>query len=130
YISPDKQVDASTSRFKDQVWFIKNLSHYDFAIDFDIMQQFCSFSNYGVTSDSRYPQYMILLPDTAPLDEDGNPDYSEAQIVPMTEENCHETIWQEIPEDSKEEEADLGSKLMALFRWLTTIFTFLLSLFK
>ncbi|MDD6011849.1 MAG: alpha/beta fold hydrolase [Oscillospiraceae bacterium] len=130
YISPDKQVDASTSRFKDQIWFIKNLSHYDFAIDFDIMQQFCSFSNYEVTSDSRYPQYMILLPDTAPLDEDGNPDYSEAQIVPMTEENCHETIWQEVPEDSKEEEADLGSKLMALFRWLTTIFTFLLSLFK
>lgn len=84
-----------------------------------------------VSTDPNFPQYVILLPDSVPINEEtGKKDFSQGKIVPMTEENCNMVLWSEIHEDTKEESPTVVTKLMAFFRWLTSIFKYLTSLFK
>lgn len=129
YISADKQVDASTSLFKDSVWFQKNVGHNQYLVDYPLMEEFCRHTNFTVYDNPRYPQYMILLPDTLATDpETGEKDLDTGDIVPMTSENCHLTLWDESPEGAKPEEPTVASRLMAFFRWLVTMFKFILGL--
>lgn len=115
YISFDKQVDASTSLFKDTLWVEKNVSHDNWDYDYKLIEAFASTPNMTVWSDSNFPQYVIRLPDTG-------------EIVPMTAENCNITLWDEIPDDTKYEEPNLVTKLVALMRWLTAMLKYLLHL--
>ena len=99
YISPDKQVDASTCFWPDNTWFIKGVTHSDWT----------SFENnltYTViTADRQYTindftdcgQYMVAIPQR---DEDGNIKYGRdgssymyADYVEMTVDNCHVEAW-------------------------------------
>lgn len=129
YISPDKMVDASTSLFKDSLWIRKNVSHDYTAKDYDIALEFCRHTNFTVESDARYPQYMILLPDTIEKDpETGASIYDTGEIVPMTDENCHLTLWDELPEETQKDELTIGSRIIAFFRWLTAMLKFLLGI--
>ena len=126
YISPDKMVDASTSLFKDSLWIMKNLSHDNNEIDYPLIAAFCRNTEFTVNSDPDYPQYMILLPDTMERDpETGALDNDTGKVVPMTEENCHLTLWDEIPDDAKQEPT-IASRIMAFFRWLTAMIKFIL----
>ena len=50
---------------------------------------------------------------------------STGDVVPMTKENCNLTIWDEMPEESKEEPT-IGSRIIAFFRWLTAMIKFIL----
>ena len=126
YISPDKMVDASTSLFKDSLWIMKNLSHDNTALDYELIEAFCRNTEFTVDSDPRFPQYMILLPETMERDpETGALDNSTGTIVPMTEENCHLSLWDEIPEDAQEEPT-IASRIAAFFRWLTAMIKFIL----
>lgn len=128
YISPDKMVDASTSLFKDTLWVRKNVSHDYFEKDYELITEFCRHTNFDINSDARYPQYMILLPETMEKDpETGATDYSTGDIVPMTAENCHLTLWDNIPEESKTEPT-IGSRIIAFFRWLTAMLKFIVGL--
>lgn len=76
YISPDKQVDASTALVPDSTWFIKNITHKNFPDSiFDLILSIIqSKSQFTVWDDENYPQYMIYDKNT-----DG--------IAPLTEEN-------------------------------------------
>ena len=126
YISYDKQVDASTSIFKDTLWVLKNVSHDYTEFDYKLIEKFCKSTNFNVNSDPNYPQFMIMLPDTMDIDPETNGRIlASGDIVPMTEENANLTLWDEIPEDSKKEPT-LVSKLMAFFRWLTAMIKFIL----
>ncbi len=128
YISPDKMVDASTSIFKDSLWIMKNLSHDNTTLDYELIEVFCRNTGFTVDSDPRFPQYMILLPDTMERDpETGALDNSTGTIVPMTDENCHLTLWDEIPEDAKEEPT-IASRIVAFFRWPTAMIKFILNI--
>lgn len=66
YISPDKQVDASTCLFPDKTWFIKDSKHLDFikAID-ELMLSILRFDgDMTVKDNASYPQYMVQIEST------------------------------------------------------------------
>ncbi len=106
YISPDKQVDASTCFWPDSTWFIKGVTHSDWT----------SFENnvaYTVITADRQltvddftdcSQYMVAIPQR---DENGNIKYGQsdylmdADYVKMTEENCHVEAWADDVEAEK-----------------------------
>ena len=126
YISADNMVDASTSLFKDSLWIFKNVSHSNTSFDYPLVTAFCRNTEFTINSDPKYPQYHILLPDTMERDpETGALDNDSGEIVPMTKDNCHLTLWDEIPEASKEEPT-VVSRIMAFFRWLTAMIKFIL----
>ncbi|MCR4616314.1 MAG: hypothetical protein K5756_09230 [Clostridiales bacterium] len=77
YISPDKQIDASTCLFPDTTWFIKNVGHRTFpeCIETDLMLPF--FRRDGemtVYSDRNLSQFLVY-------------DEIKDTIVPMTKDN-------------------------------------------
>ncbi|MDD6011266.1 MAG: alpha/beta fold hydrolase [Oscillospiraceae bacterium] len=82
YISPDKQVDASTCLFPDSTWFIKGIHHDTWAIgEDDIIHKICtSDGQFTVTTDESYPQFLVYCDETG---------YTSA----MTAENCNVTVW-------------------------------------
>ncbi len=128
YISPDKQIDASTSLFKDSLWIMKNVVHNNWTKDDKLIEEFSRHTEFNVNDDPDFPQFMILLPDTIQKDpETGKNDNDTGTIVPMTEENCHLTLWDEMPEDAKEKPTVI-SRLMSFFRWLTAMFKYILHL--
>lgn len=77
YISPDKQIDASTCLFPERTWFIKNMAHKHFPNQINPLLDLMV-NNHGMTVDSneKYPQFMVLVND--------NP-------IPMTTENNNTT---------------------------------------
>ena len=93
YISPDKQVDASTCLFPDYTWIVKGVHHDTWAADDDqIIYNICTYDGqYTVNTDSYYPQFMIYN------DEDG-------YFYPMTEDNHNVTNWdaEEVEEHTPE----------------------------
>lgn len=131
YISPDKQIDASSSLFKDTLWVEKNVSHDNWNYDYKIIEAFASTENMTVWTNPNFPQYVTLLPDTAKINsETGARDLSTADIVPMTKDNCDISLWNEIPDDTKTQEPNLYTKLISFFRWLTAMFKYLTELIK
>lgn len=127
YISPDNKIDASTSLFKDSLWIEKNIRHDTWTFDYAVIEAFSRNDNFTVNSDPNFPQYVIRIPDTGEIDPETGIEIPEtSDIVPMTKENCDITIWDEIPEETKTEEATVFTKLMSFFRWLTAIIKFVL----
>ncbi|MBR0120238.1 MAG: hypothetical protein IJM10_00480 [Clostridia bacterium] len=60
YISPDKQVDASTCLFPDTTFFIKNLDHGDFPFVFnELISYMASEGTFTVFEDENWPQYIV-----------------------------------------------------------------------
>lgn len=62
YISPDKNIDASTCLFPEQTWFIKNISH---SYDSDALSEMeDTFVNYDgqatVSTFAQYPQFLTF----------------------------------------------------------------------
>lgn len=128
YISPDKQIDASTSLFKDSIWFQKNVNHDRFLMDDKIIFDFCRHTGYTVSSNPAYPQFMIYIPGTMVWDEaEGEFNEDTGDIVPMTEENCELTLWDDMHEDSKQEPTVI-SRLMSFFRFLTAMLKYLVGI--
>lgn len=79
YISPDKQIDASTCLLPDNTWFIKNMLH-DYFPDCvnDLIIEVISNSNYNINSSEEYPQYLVFDDETQTLS-------------PMTADNLNTT---------------------------------------
>ena len=129
YISPDKQVDASTSIFKDSLWILKNVSHDYTTFDYQLIEEFCRNTKFNINSNPNYPQYLIMLPETMETDPETNGKIlASGDIVPMTAENCNQTLWDDIHEDSKQEKPTIASRIMAFFRWFIAMLGFILHL--
>lgn len=83
YISPDKQVDASTCLFPDTTWFIKNANHvYPEALNY-LMLNFIRNKTPDVWSSAVYPQFLNYN-ESAPYGE---------QLVPAKEVNENDIDW-------------------------------------
>ena len=79
YISPDKQIDASTCVLPNTTWFIKNMKHANFPESINrLFDKIINIDNFNVFSDADYPQYLVYN------DED-------ASISPMVAENMNTT---------------------------------------
>lgn len=82
YISPDKQVDASTCLFPDSTWIIKGIEHKVFPPSIDeLILAFLRYDgNMTVGSDPKFPQYLFYDEDTG-------------TITPLSDQNKDETNW-------------------------------------
>lgn len=79
YISPDKQIDASTCLMPDTTWFIKDIEHKDFPSCINgLVSDIVNNDNFTVNDNPEYPQYMVY-------DKGAN------TISPMTAENLNTT---------------------------------------
>lgn len=77
YVSPDKQIDASTCLFPERTWFIKNMEHKDFPDTVNyLMNEIVNSHGMTVETNADFPQYMV---------------YDGETIFPMTAENNHTT---------------------------------------
>ncbi len=84
YISPDRQIDASTALFPDRTWFVKNVHHSFFPHQMDLLfGEMIRNDGYTVNSDPDYPQYMVY-------------DETIGNIVPMAEENMATESWSNV----------------------------------
>lgn len=128
YISPDKQIDASTSLFKDTLWVEKNMSHDAWRYDYEVIEAFASNDKFTVWSDPNLPQFVIRIPGTGEIDPDtGREDHDTSTVEKMVADNSDNNNWQDTSEDSKTpEKPTVASRLMAFFRWLTAMFKFIL----
>lgn len=65
YISPDKQIDASTCLSPDTTWFVKNLQHKEFPECMNgLVSNIVNNEGYNVFSDNEYPQYLVYDKET------------------------------------------------------------------
>ncbi len=82
YISPDKQVDASTCIYPDYTWFTKGSSHSNWSLcENNLMHIVATADKQLTVNDFDYTQFMVY-------------DNSTGLMVPMTEDNCNTTNWQ------------------------------------
>ena len=129
YISPDKQIDASTSLFKDSVWFEKNMPHNAWAYDYKVIEAFAANDNFNVNSDPNLPQFVVRIPGTGEIDPDtGREDPETSRVEKMTAENANISNWNDTSEDTKTKDTSVLTKLMAFFRWLTAMLKFIVHL--
>ncbi len=81
YISPDRQIDASTCMFPEQTWFFRDMGHVDYpygeSTDF-IMWLATSEEQLTVRDNAEYPQFLTY-------------DYDNAKLLPLTEEHITPT---------------------------------------
>lgn len=70
YVSPEKNIDASTCLFPEQTWFIKNLSHSEGSYALDEMIKILLYNDGQATvkSYSNYPRYMLYNDKTEELE--------------------------------------------------------------
>ena len=79
YISPDKQIDASTCILPERTWFIKDLGHKVFPSCVNgLVSDIINNEGFTVYSSPEYPQYLVC-------------DVESNTLTPMTEENMNTT---------------------------------------
>lgn len=108
YISPDKQVDASTCIFPDSTWFVKGTRHSKWAWTENMLLYTVATADHQLTIDDfDLTQYMVP------------PEGWDDWFVPMTEENCNVEHWDET--EQIENEKNFFTKLKAFIesfkRW-------------
>ena len=114
YISPDKQVDASTCQFPDYTWFVKGASHSErTGYEDDILFGVTTADRQLTIDDIKYTQFMVYDKDAGTME-------------PMTEENCHTELWNaDRTEDHPQTVLQkLTAFLHALKRFLPLFFSF------
>ncbi len=85
YISPDKQIDASTGFSRDTTWYVKNLEHTNFPECINgLVSDIVNNKDFNINSNPEYPQFMVYDDETS-------------TISPMTEDNMNTTERYETP---------------------------------
>lgn len=110
YISPDKQVDASTCIYPDYTWFTKGSSHSNWTKWEDNLLHIIATADKQLTIDDfpEYSQFMIC-------------DNDSGEMAVMTEENCQTTSWNDAA-TSKSFFSKIKKFLRALVEWFKEIF--------
>lgn len=113
YISPDKQVDASTCMFPNQTWFIKGAEHANWTyIEDRVLYTVITADRQLTVDDLDCTQFVVCNSETG-------------KCTAMTEENCNTYHW------NVSKEADQPtSKASRLLTFLTSFFKWLKSLFE
>lgn len=86
YISPDKQIDASTCSTPESTWFIKGASHSNWTTyELQLLYELASSEEQITVDNYPYTQFMVYDTETDTL-------------YAMTEENCHTEYWDADPD--------------------------------
>lgn len=113
YISPDRQVDASTCMFPDFTWFVKGASHSErTGFEDDILFAVLTADRQLTIDDIKYTQFMVYDKNTHTME-------------PMTEENCHTELW--TADRDEDHPRNIFRNLIQFFRsfrrWLSLVFS-------
>lgn len=109
YISPDRQVDASTCIFPDYTWFTKGVNHTDRPnAEYEILYAVVRADRQLTVNDFKYTQFMVYDNDTKVMSS-------------MTTENCDTYNWEaNDAEDNPTSKDEWTNALVVSFiRWLT-----------
>ena len=112
YISPDKQIDASTCLFPDLTYFVKGIRHSDWSkVENDIMERVLTAGSQLTVNDLPYSQFIVA--------HTGSDDWEV-----MTQDNCHTENWSEYSSagTSLKMLKKIGLYFRTLFNWLKMVF--------
>ena len=111
FISPDRQIDASTGFMPDTTWYIKDFPHDVFYLEVhDLLKNIVWRSDFTVRTDAAYPQFLVLNRDTK-------------RPVPQTEDNC-DTAMVNPPKETQSGIAAFFARITKLFRsWIALLRT-------
>ncbi|MDD6022455.1 MAG: hypothetical protein PUB94_07405 [Oscillospiraceae bacterium] len=112
YISPDKQIDASTCLFPDYTWFIKGCSHGFYSTEErQLILTTIDADRQLEIDDFDWTQFIVF-------------DHPTRTFEAMTEENCHNENWEadENIEKPKTKSQRLFSFIITLIKWIETFF--------
>ena len=102
YISPDKQIDASTCMFPDYTWFYKGATHSNWtSYEIKILYDVVSADKQLTVDDFEWGQFIVY-------DNETDTAYK------MTEDNCNTEAWE--ADKEKDEPETPYAKLFALIR--------------
>ena len=108
YISPDRQIDASTCLLPDCTWFVKGVRHGEWLdAENQILYNVITAERQLTVNDLPYTQFFVYDDETG-------------AVSPMTEENCHTEYWTEdqAPEPPKNPVTRLSQYFRSLRTWL------------
>ncbi len=111
YISPDKQIDASTCLFPDYTWFTKGSSHSNWTTaECRLLYSVITSDKQLTVDDFDIGQFMVYDNDTKVMST-------------MTEENCDTYFWNADIEDDKPATKDgrLMSFIKSIIRWFILV---------
>ncbi|MBO7318752.1 MAG: hypothetical protein J6V06_01865, partial [Clostridia bacterium] len=119
YISPDKQIDASTCLFPNSTWFIKGSSHSNWSDwELRLLYDIASSKEKVTIYNSCWPSQFVVYKYTNP-DED-----TQGSLEVMTTENCDTENWE--AEEKLDNPTDKYGKifvaLSAFLSWLVELF--------
>ncbi|MGN1194377.1 MAG: hypothetical protein ACI4SB_02740 [Acutalibacteraceae bacterium] len=111
YISPDKQIDASTCLFPDYTWFTKGISHSNWTRgEYNLLVEVITADRQLTVDDleASYSRFSIY-------DEDTN------GLKPMTEENCDTYNWtaNDTEDNPTSKQQWVSALIISFIRWLT-----------
>ena len=112
YISPDRQIDASTCMFPDTTWFIKGAIHNDLGTRNDVTYSRVFNAGATVATNPDRPQYLVFDPETH-------------IVSPMTEENMNVETY-----PVSNEKPSFFDNVRAFFKHLGEWFRLLFALMK
>ncbi len=113
YISPDKQIDASTCMFPDYTWFYKGATHSNWtSYEIKILYDVVSADRQLTVDDFEWGQFIVY-------DNDTDTAYK------MTEDNCNTEIW-DTEDDVKEDQ----SPYLKLFNFIKSVINWFREFFK
>ena len=119
YISPDKQIDASTCLFPDFTWFVKGCAHGFYSTnERDLILTTIDANRQLTVNDFPWTQFIVFSYDTVAFE-------------PMTEENCNIENWGDADnsiDNPQTKDERLFSLLKSLLKWLKAIVDALKSL--
>lgn len=90
YISPDKQIDASTGICPDTTWYVKNLNHCYPQCILKLCEKFIRTDDFTINSDPAYPQFLNAIA-ADPNNEETN------YFVPAEAENVNDVDYDQKP---------------------------------
>lgn len=112
YVSPDRQIDASTCLFPEYTWFTKGARHGNWTyMENAILYTVVTGSRQYSVGDLDAARFMVYHNDTGVME-------------PMTEENCHTEYW--LAEKEEDHPADPFRRAIAFIRsflnWIKELF--------
>ena len=115
YISPDKQVDASTCLFPDYTWFTKNSTHtLRTDAEVRVMYSVITADHQLTVDDFNYGQFMVY-------------DNEAKTTAKMTTENCNTEHWtqDEMKQPTNDKKTTIYNGLLSFFKWMIELFKLL-----
>lgn len=119
YISPDKQIDASTCLFPDFTWFLKGAQHVDWVKgETDLLMDVVDAQTQLTCETSLFPRFLVFS-------------YKDDAVYAMTAENCRTETWDDaavLP--GKTVKGRITAYFRSLFNFIRSLFVFIRSAVK